>query len=72
MNDDKKNWPHWLKNAETQNADVSIDSSHRITPSKCCGSCTTFKSWKLSPAEWADLAKRALAESLRAGGRRKK
>ena len=49
-----------------------LQTGHRITPSKCCGSWTTFKSWQLSSDEWADLAERALVESRRAGGRRKK
>ncbi len=31
MNDDKKNWPQWLKDADTQNANVSIDSSGYVT-----------------------------------------
>ena len=31
MNDDKKNWPQWLKNADTQDADVSVDSCGYVT-----------------------------------------
>ena len=41
---------------------VSIDDANggsRITPSKCCGSWSDVKSWRLSEREWRDIANQA-------------
>jgi len=42
------------------------DSGRRVTPSKCCGSWSTVKQWRLSERDWRELAEEAskAAESV--------
>lgn len=43
-------------------------SGTRITPSKCCGEWSTFKTWSLSANNWREIARSAeeAAEELEA------
>lgn len=50
---------------------ISVDGDNggtRVTPSKCCGSWSTVKEWKLSERNWLDLASEATKAAAIAKG----